>query len=69
MNWLQTDDAIQVLKTIGLMLFFAIFTGVLLWVMLQRRSKIRRWSELPLDDEPPKAESDGERDSPRKQRA
>lgn len=52
MDWLQTDDAIQLLKTIGLLLFFAIFTGVVLWVVLQRKSKIRRWAALPLEDEP-----------------
>lgn len=51
-DWLQTDAAIQLLKTIGLVLFFAIFCGVVLWVVLRKRSEIKRWSELPLDDDP-----------------
>ena len=60
MDWLQTDDAIQLLKTIGLLLFFAIFTGVVLWVILQRKSKIRRWAALPLEDEPKKGDAPDE---------
>ncbi len=52
MDWLQSDHAIQVIKNIGLVMFVAIFAGVSLWVLLQRRSNVQRWSELPLDDDP-----------------
>lgn len=52
MDWLQTDSAIQLLKAAALVLFFAIFSGVLLWVTLRKRGEVRHWSELPLDDEP-----------------
>ncbi len=58
MDWLQTDDAIRTLKAVGLVMFFTIFSGVLLWVLLRKRSEIRRWSELPLDDDPPSRDSE-----------
>lgn len=53
MDWLQTDAAIEALKTTGLVMFVVLFTGVLLWLAMRKQSDIRRWSELPLDDDPP----------------
>lgn len=50
-DWLQTDAAMQLFKNIGLVLFFGIFTAVVIWLLVQRRSRIRRWSQLPLEDD------------------
>lgn len=50
MSWLQTDSAIQVLKTIGLVIFVAIFTGVVIWLAFRKRTEIKHWSQLPLDE-------------------
>lgn len=54
MDWLQTDEAIQLIKTAGLLAFFSIFCGVLIWVTFRKRKEVQRWSRLPLDDDPPK---------------
>lgn len=53
MDWLQNDANIQLLKNIALVLFFVIFSGVVLWLLLRKNSEIRRWSRLPLEDDPP----------------
>lgn len=62
MDWLQNDASIQLLKNVALVLFFAIFSGVVLWLLLRKNSEIRRWSRLPLEDEPPSS-SDGDTNS------
>ncbi|QDU55757.1 cbb3-type cytochrome c oxidase subunit 3 [Aeoliella mucimassa] len=54
MDWLQTEQAVDLLKKAGLVLFVAIFAGVVLWLLLRKKSEITRWSELPLEDDPPK---------------
>ncbi|WP_442485720.1 cbb3-type cytochrome c oxidase subunit 3 [Aeoliella sp. SH292] len=51
MNWLQTDAAIDTIKTTGLVMFVAIFVGVLIWLAMRKQSDIDRWSKLPLDDD------------------
>ena len=44
----------------GLVIFVAIFAGMILWVLTRKRSQVERWSKLPLhtDDEPPHLSND-----------
>lgn len=63
MEWLQNDASIQLLKNIALVLFFSVFTGVIVWLLFRKNSDIRRWSRLPLDDEPKQDESPSKDDS------
>ncbi|MCO6048020.1 hypothetical protein NG895_29305 [Aeoliella sp. ICT_H6.2] len=63
MEWLQNDASIQLLKNIALVLFFSVFTGVIVWLLFRKNSDIRRWSRLPLDDEPKQDDSPSKDDS------
>lgn len=49
-EWLQNDASIQLLKNIAMVLFFVVFSGVVLWLLLRKNSEIRRWSRIPLED-------------------
>ena len=53
MDWLQTEQAVDLLKKVGLVAFVTIFTGVVLWLLFRKKSDIKHWSNLPLEDEPP----------------
>jgi len=41
------------LKTAAMVVFFAVFMGILLWLVLSKSSTFRRMSRLPLEEEPP----------------
>ena len=53
MDWLQTDQAMQLLSKASLVAFFTIFCGAVIWLAFRKRSEVQRWSRLPLDDDPP----------------
>ncbi|MCA9297343.1 MAG: cbb3-type cytochrome c oxidase subunit 3 [Phycisphaerales bacterium] len=38
---------------IALIIFFTVFIGVLLWVVLRRRGAFDHVARIPLDDDPP----------------
>lgn len=48
-NVLQEIGGIGIYALISLLLFFAVFTGALLWAAIQRKSVCARMSALPLE--------------------
>jgi hypothetical protein len=50
-NILQDIGGIGLYGVISLCLFFAVFSGALLWAALHRAAFCNRMSALPLDDE------------------
>ena len=50
-NILQDIGGIGLYGVISLCLFFAVFSGALLWSIIQRRAFCTRMSALPLEDE------------------
>ncbi|HEX7859335.1 MAG TPA: CcoQ/FixQ family Cbb3-type cytochrome c oxidase assembly chaperone [Verrucomicrobiae bacterium] len=50
-NILQDIGGIGLYGVISLCMFFAVFSGALLWAALHRRAFCQRMSALPLDDE------------------
>ena len=49
-NVLTHIGGIEVYGIISICLFFAVFTGALIWALLVRKSFADRMSGLPLDD-------------------
>lgn len=50
---LMSETGLEWFASAGLVMFVAIFSGVLLWTLLRSRTEVHRWSQLPLDDKPP----------------
>jgi hypothetical protein len=50
-NVLQEVGGIGVYALISLLLFFAVFTGALIFTFIQRASLCRKMESLPLEDE------------------
>ena len=50
-NVLQDIGGIGIYGVISICLFFAVFTGALVWTMLQKKSFLKLMSALPLQDE------------------
>ena len=50
-NILQDIGGIGIYGVVSLCLFFAVFTGALLWTLIQRAAFCSRMSALPLEDE------------------
>ncbi|HEX7653630.1 MAG TPA: CcoQ/FixQ family Cbb3-type cytochrome c oxidase assembly chaperone [Verrucomicrobiae bacterium] len=48
-NVLAKIDGIGLYGVISISIFFAFFTGMLLWACLQKRNHLNRMSALPLD--------------------
>ncbi|MBD3257644.1 hypothetical protein GF377_04370 [candidate division GN15 bacterium] len=46
---LQSIDGVAAYPVIALILFVAAFVGVLIWVWRLDRTKVDRWSRMPLD--------------------
>jgi hypothetical protein len=53
-NVLQEIGGLGIYALTSLLLFFAVFTGALLWTFLQRASLCEKMRALPLEDESPK---------------
>jgi cbb3-type cytochrome oxidase subunit 3 len=49
-NALEHIQGISILPIIGLLLFFAVFTGMLIWVIRMRKPYIDHMGNLPLKD-------------------
>lgn len=39
-------------SSIALVIFVAVFVLTTIWVLTRRRSTVKRWSNLPLEDDP-----------------
>ncbi len=50
-NVLQDIGGIGIYGVISICLFFLVFTGALVWAMLQRKTFLKSMSALPLQDE------------------
>ena len=50
-NILQNIGGIGIYGVISLCLFFSVFTGALLWALLQKAALCQRMSSLPLENE------------------
>lgn len=50
-NVLQEVGGLGAYALTSLLLFFAVFTGALIWTFLQRASVCKRMESLPLEDE------------------
>lgn len=50
-NILQDIGGIGIYGVISLCLFFAVFSGVLVWAFIQRSTFCKRMGALPLEDE------------------
>jgi cbb3-type cytochrome oxidase subunit 3 len=57
-NWLG------ILSTTGMLIFFAVFVGVVIWIVTRSRRQIDRWSKLPLEDESDEMDKRDEKDKP-----
>ncbi|HMP71956.1 MAG TPA: cbb3-type cytochrome c oxidase subunit 3 [Kiritimatiellia bacterium] len=49
-NALEHIQGIAILPIIGLLLFFAVFTGMLIWAIRMRKPYIDHMGNLPLND-------------------
>ena len=49
---LQNIGGIGLYGIISICLFFAVFTGMLVWVFLLKKNYVKIMSEMPLRDEP-----------------
>lgn len=49
---LQNIGGVGLYGIISIGLFFAVFTGMLVWVFLLKKNYVKKMSELPLHDEP-----------------
>jgi hypothetical protein len=59
---LENIGGIGLYGVISICLFFAVFTGMLIWVFLLKKNYIKEMSELPLLDDP-HADHSPEKDS------
>jgi hypothetical protein len=50
-NVIQEIGGLGVYALTSLLLFFAVFTGALIWTFLQRASLCRKMGALPLEEE------------------
>jgi hypothetical protein len=50
-NVIQEVGGLGIYALTSLLLFFAVFTGALLWTFLQRESLCEKMRALPLEDE------------------
>jgi hypothetical protein len=50
-NVIQEIGGLGVYALTSLLLFFAVFTGAVIWTFLQRPSLCRKMGALPLEDE------------------
>lgn len=50
-NVIQEVGGVGVYALTSLLLFFAVFTGALVWTLMQRATFCRKMEELPLEDE------------------
>lgn len=44
---------LSIYAEIGLVIFAVVFVSIVLRAMFARRSDIKRWAEIPLNDSPP----------------
>lgn len=51
-NVLSKVGGIEVFGILSILLFFACFTGVILWVLWLKKPYLERMKRLPLEDEP-----------------
>jgi len=51
-NVLQEVGGIGVYALVSLLLFFTVFTGALVFTIIQRASLCRKMESLPLEDDP-----------------
>jgi cytochrome c oxidase cbb3-type subunit 4 len=49
---LQNIGGVGLYGIISICLFFAVFTGMLIWVLLLKKNYVKEMSELPLQDDP-----------------
>jgi hypothetical protein len=59
-NVLQEIGGLGIYALISLLLFFAVFTGALVWTALQRRAFCARMGALPLEDDSAPAATKGD---------
>lgn len=47
-------ETVTLLSSIGLLIFFAVFLGIIIWAFTRSKRSVDRWSKLPLgnDDVP-----------------
>lgn len=51
------------LKQVALLVFFAIFVGAVIWILMRPQKEIDREARIPLDDDPanaPQTEDDND---------
>lgn len=49
--FLENHPDIGVLPTIALVIFFALFIGIIIWVMRLKKKDVERMANLPLDSD------------------
>ena len=44
------DSNLTIFATVGLVVFFVAFTGVIVWVLTRPKKKVDQWAHLPLEE-------------------
>ncbi|HMO25885.1 MAG TPA: cbb3-type cytochrome c oxidase subunit 3 [Tepidisphaeraceae bacterium] len=44
-------ETVSVLSSIGLLIFFTVFLGIIIWAFTRSKRTVDRWSKLPLGEE------------------
>ena len=45
-----SESLVSVTSVAGLVIFFSVFVGILIWLATRSRKQVDRWSRLPLKD-------------------
>jgi cbb3-type cytochrome oxidase subunit 3 len=44
-------ETVTLLSSIGLLIFFAVFLGIIIWAFTRSKRSVDRWSKLPLGND------------------
>lgn len=45
------NGGLSITSTLGLLIFVAVFLGIIAWTLTRSRRQVKHWSELPLSDD------------------
>ena len=55
---LENINGVAIWPIIALVIFFAIFTAVIVWAVFMKQKKVDHLSNLPLESDPPQRDGD-----------
>ncbi len=57
---LRSIEGVEIYAIISMLVFFALFVGLLAWFVLADKERLERWARLPLDEDAPQDHATGE---------